>query len=172
MPILKVIRRFSGRGVLLGVALLSQSCGMIVSSSQGIVPEMVSIPQPSIVKPSRPAKKPPDSRQGVDVQIGQASWYGKAFAGKPTASGEIFDHELLTAAHRSLPLGTRVRVTNIANGKSVEVKINDRGPYAGARIIDLSRAAARALGMVEDGLAEVRLEAISVAGEPQTASKD
>jgi hypothetical protein len=119
VPILKMIRRFSGRGVLLGVALLSQSCGMIVSSSQGIVPEMVSIPQPSIVKPSLAAKKSPESRQAVSVQTGQASWYGKALAGKPTASGEIFDHELLTAAHRSLPLGTRVRVTNIANGKSV-----------------------------------------------------
>lgn len=106
------------------------------------------------------------------MQTGQASWYGRAFAGKPTASGEIFNHELLTAAHRSLPLGTKVRVTNVANGKSVEVKVNDRGPYADGRIIDLSRAAARALGMIEDGLAEVRLETISLPGESQTAKDD
>jgi rare lipoprotein A len=165
------VRRGSALGVLLGVALLSQSCGMIASSSQGTVPEMVSIPQPSIAKPT-PAKQPTELKGAVSVQTGQASWYGKAFAGKATASGEIFNHELLTAAHRSLPLGTKVRVTNVANGKSVEVKVNDRGPYADGRIIDLSRAAARALGMIEDGLAEVRLETISLPGESQTAKDD
>jgi rare lipoprotein A len=164
------VRRVSPLGVLLGVALLSQSCGMIASSSQGNVPEMVSIPQPSIAKP--PPAKQPELKGAVSVQTGQASWYGKAFAGKATASGEIFNHELLTAAHRSLPLGTKVRVTNVANGKSVEVKVNDRGPYTDGRIIDLSRAAARALGMIEDGLAEVRLETISLPGESQTAKDD
>jgi rare lipoprotein A len=164
------VRRVSPLGVLLGLALLSQSCGMIASSSQGTVPEMVSIPQPSIAKP--PPAKQPELKGAVSVQTGQASWYGKAFAGKATASGEIFNHELLTAAHRSLPLGTKVRVTNVANGKSVEVKVNDRGPYTDGRIIDLSRAAARALGMIEDGLAEVRLETISLPGESQTAKDD
>jgi rare lipoprotein A len=168
-PCLRV-RRFSTLGVLLGVALLSQSCGMIASSSRGTVPEMVSIPQPSIAKPG-PAK-PTELKGAVSVQTGQASWYGKAFAGKPTASGEIFNHELLTAAHRSLPLGTNIRVTNVENGKSVEVRVNDRGPYVGGRIIDLSRAAARALGMIEDGLTEVRLETISLPGESQTAKDD
>jgi rare lipoprotein A (peptidoglycan hydrolase) len=165
------VRRFSTLGVLLGVALLSQSCGMIASSSRGTVPEMVSIPQPSIAKPG-PTKQPTELKGTVSVQIGQASWYGKAFAGKPTTSGEIFNHELLTAAHRSFPLGTKVRVTNVANGKSVEVKVNDRGPYVGGRIIDLSSAAARALGMIEDGLTEVRLEAISFPGESQIAKDD
>jgi rare lipoprotein A len=144
---------------------------MIASSSQGIVPEMVSIPQPSITKPGS-VKTPTELKGAVSVQTGQASWYGKAFAGKATASGEIFNHELLTAAHRSLPLGTKVRVTNVANGKSVEVKVNDRGPYVGGRIIDLSRAAARALGMIEDGLTEVRLETISLPGESQIATDD
>jgi rare lipoprotein A len=164
------VRRFSTLGVLLGVALLSQSCGMIASSSRGTVPELVSIPQPIIAKPG--PTPPMELKGSVSVQTGQASWYGKAFAGKPTASGEIFNHELLTAAHRSLPLGTKVRVTNVTNGKSVEVKVNDRGPYADGRIIDLSRAAARALGMIEDGLAEVRLETISLPGESQTAKDD
>jgi rare lipoprotein A len=145
---------------------------MIVSSSQGVVPETLSIPPPSIGKPVPPVKKTPESKEAVSMQTGQASWYGRAFAGKPTASGEIFNHELLTAAHRSLPLGTKVRVTNVANGKSVEVKVNDRGPYADGRIIDLSRAAARALGMIEDGLAEVRLETISLPGESQIAKDD
>lgn len=165
------IRRFTTLGVLLGVVLLSQSCGMIATSSRGTVPEMVSIPQPIIAKPG-PTKPPKELKGPVSVQTGQASWYGKAFAGKPTASGEIFNHELLTAAHRSLPLGTKVRVTNVANGKSVEVKVNDRGPYVGGRIIDLSRAAALALGMIEDGLTEVRLETISLPGESQTAKDD
>jgi rare lipoprotein A len=169
-PCLRV-RRFSTLGVLLAVALLSQSCGMIASSSRGTVPEMVSTPQPSIAK-SGPAKKPTELKGPVSAQTGQASWYGKAFAGKPTASGEIFNHELLTAAHQSLPLGTKVKVTNVTNGKSVEVKVNDRGPYVGGRIIDLSRAAARALGMIEDGLTEVRLETISLPRESQTAKDD
>jgi rare lipoprotein A len=169
-PCLRV-RRFSPLGILLSIALLSQSCGMIARSSQGSVPEMVSVPQPSIAKPE-PVKRPTELKGAVNVQTGQASWYGNAFAGKPTASGEIFNHELLTAAHRSLPLGTKVRVTNVTNGKSVEVKVNDRGPYADGRIIDLSRAAARALGMIEDGLAEVRLETISLPGESQTAKDD
>jgi rare lipoprotein A len=165
------VRRFPALGVLLAVALLSQSCGMIASSSHGVVPEMVSIPQPTIAKPE-PAKKPTELKGSVTVQTGQASWYGKALAGKPTASGEIFNHELFTAAHRSLPLGTKVRVTNVANGKSVEVKVNDRGPYADGRIIDLSRAAAHALGMIEDGVTQVRLETISLPGESQTAKDD
>jgi rare lipoprotein A len=158
------------RLLLVAAALLSQSCGMIASSSRGSVPELVSIPRPSIAKPE-PAKQP-ELKGTVGVQIGQASWYGQSFAGKPTASGEIFDHELFTAAHRSLPLGARVRVTNVANGKSVEVKVNDRGPYVSGRIIDLSRAAARALGMIENGLAEVRLETISLPGKSQTAKDD
>jgi len=95
------------------------------------------------------------------TEIGHASWYGPAFHGKKTASGEDFDQNELTAAHRTLPLGSRVRVTNLTNDKSVNVEINDRGPYVGGRIIDLSRAAAKALGMLEDGLARVRIEVFS-----------
>jgi rare lipoprotein A len=89
---------------------------------------------------------------------GQASWYGPGFHGKKTASGEIFDQGRLTAAHKTLPLGTRAKVTNLENGNSVEVEINDRGPYVGDRVIDLSRAAANALGFVESGLTLVRIE--------------
>ena len=89
---------------------------------------------------------------------GQASWYGPGFHGKKTASGEIFDQSRLTAAHKTLPLGTKAKVTNLENGNTVEVEINDRGPYVGQRVIDLSRAAANALGFVESGLTLVRIE--------------
>ncbi len=89
---------------------------------------------------------------------GMASWYGPGFHGRRTANGERFNQNSLTAAHRSLPFGTKVRVTNMNNGRSVIVRINDRGPYAGRRIIDLSAAAARVLGMVGSGVAPVRLE--------------
>jgi rare lipoprotein A len=92
-------------------------------------------------------------------QTGVASWYGPGFHGKRTASGERFDQNDLTAAHRQLPLGAEVKVTNLENGRSITVAINDRGPYVGGRVIDLSKAAAQRLGIVEDGLAKVRLEA-------------
>jgi rare lipoprotein A len=92
------------------------------------------------------------------VETGVASWYGPGFHGKRTASGEIFNQEKLTAAHRTLPWGSRVRITNLANGRSVVVEINDRGPAVKGRIIDVSRAAARTLGMVESGTTTVRVE--------------
>jgi rare lipoprotein A len=95
------------------------------------------------------------------VESGLASWYGPGFHGKITASGEIFDQEKFTAAHRTLPWGSRVKVTNLANGKSVVVQINDRGPAVKSRIIDLSRAAARALGMVAAGTTPVQVEWLS-----------
>lgn len=89
---------------------------------------------------------------------GTASYYGKRFAGRPTASGEIFDPTQLTAAHRTLPFGSLVRVTNPRNGRSVVVRINDRGPFHGARVIDLSRAAAEEIGIVQRGHGTVELE--------------
>ncbi len=91
-------------------------------------------------------------------QTGMASWYGKAHHGKKTASGERFNMYGLTAAHRKLPLGTLVRVTNVANGKSVVVKINDRGPFHGNRVLDLSKGAADALDMTKTGTAKVQIE--------------
>jgi rare lipoprotein A len=94
---------------------------------------------------------------------GLASWYGEVWNGRQTASGETFDDTKLTAAHKTLPLGTIVRVTDMENMKSVVVKINDRGTLAPNRIIDLSSAAAKELGMVEQGLARVKLEIIKKA---------
>ena len=91
---------------------------------------------------------------------GLASWYGKDFNGYLTASGEVYDMYGYTAAHKTLPLGTVVRVTNTENGMSTEVRINDRGPYVAGRIIDLSRTAGRAIGMREAGIAHVKLEIV------------
>jgi rare lipoprotein A len=96
--------------------------------------------------------------QGAHVESGEASWYGDEFHGKPTARGEPFDQNALTAAHPDLPLGAEAEVTNLANGRSVEVEITDRGPFVRGRVIDLSKGAAEELGMVEDGTAPVRIE--------------
>ncbi len=91
---------------------------------------------------------------------GAASYYGDELAGRPTASGESFDPKQLTAAHRTLPFGTRLRVTNIRNGKSVVVRVNDRGPFTGNRALDLSYSAARQIGMLRRGTARVRMEVL------------
>jgi rare lipoprotein A len=101
--------------------------------------------------PPAPAPDPGRSQTGI------ASWYGKKFHGRRTASGERYDMHAMTAAHRTLPFGTRVEVTDLETGRSVRVRINDRGPFVQGRIIDLSYAAARKLGMVERGLARVRI---------------
>jgi rare lipoprotein A len=94
-------------------------------------------------------------------QTGIASWYGHQFNGRKTATGERFDMNAMTAAHRSLPLSCFIRVTNKDNGKSVIVKVNDRGPYAGNRILDLSYAAAEQLGIVNKGMGNVTIERIA-----------
>jgi rare lipoprotein A len=97
------------------------------------------------------------------VQTGIASWYGPGFHGETTSSGEVYDQHQLTAAHRTLPLGTRVEVTNLGNGRSIEVRVNDRGPFVGDRVIDLSYAAARALDMVGPGTAPVQIQVLGAA---------
>jgi len=101
------------------------------------------------------------------IQVGQASWYGKKFHGRPTASGELYDMHALTAAHKSLPLPSFVLVENLGNGQRVVVKVNDRGPFADGRIIDLSYAAAVHLGFDDKGVAPVRMQLLA---GPQTAA--
>lgn len=91
---------------------------------------------------------------------GPASWYGPGFHGRQTANGERFDQNAMTAAHKSLPFGTKLRVTNKDNGKSVVVRVNDRGPYAGGRVLDLSKGAAGKIGMLNSGVASVKIEVI------------
>ena len=100
------------------------------------------------------------------VQRGVASWYGADFHGKRTASGEIYDMHDMTAAHRELPLGSEVEVRNLENGKSVRVEITDRGPFAKGRIIDMSYAAAKDLGMLKNGTAKVELQILKLGRGP------
>jgi rare lipoprotein A len=104
---------------------------------------------------------PPPPERSFFSQDGVASWYGKSHQGKLTADGERFDDRAFTAANRSLPFNTVLRVTNLANGRMVRVRVNDRGPYVGGRILDLSAAAAAALGMRSGGVAHVRIEAFA-----------
>ena len=93
---------------------------------------------------------------------GVASWYGDAFQGNPTASGESFNMNALTAAHRNLPLGTEIKVTNLRNHRSLVLRVNDRGPYVPGRMLDVSRAAARRLGFASRGLARIRINIVKL----------
>jgi rare lipoprotein A len=154
--------------VFVTLSFLAQGCAIVPRTSTQMVNTIPSRPdypdteEPAAITPY--IKKPSPSTPMVHT--GEASWYGPGFHGKKTASGEIYDQGKLTAAHRTFPLGSRAKVTHLENGRSVEVEINDRGPYANGRIIDLSRAAAKVLGIVEDGTAAVRVELIA---EPSAA---
>ena len=113
--------------------------------------------------PRRPAD-PGSADRKSHVERGLASWYGKKFHGRSTASGARFDMHRQSAAHRTLPFGTRVNVTNLENGLATVVVINDRGPFVDGRIIDLSRAAAKELDMIQAGVAQVEIEVIEGPG--------
>lgn len=99
-------------------------------------------------------------RAGGDGAVGLASFYAREHDGRRTASGEVFDMRAMTAAHRTLPFGTRVRVTNLENGRQAVVRVNDRGPFREGRIIDVSYAAARTLGLIGRGIAKVRVDVL------------
>lgn len=116
-------------------------------------------PQAAFSSPSHPpvSREPARGRTGFK-QTGKASWYGPGFHGRKTASGTPFDQHAMTAAHRTLPLGTEVKVTNLQTGRTILVQINDRGPYIDGRIIDLSKRAAAELGMEEAGVVPVKVE--------------
>src|SRR6266511_408711 len=136
------------RRLVIGFLLLGASAACVSSrppSGAPPAPEAASLPGAGL------------SEEGI------ASWYGgrDGFEGKPTASGEIYDSSLLTAAHRELPLGSIVEVTNLDNGKTVRVRINDRGPFILGRVIDLSRAAAGQIGLLGPGVASVRLTVVA-----------
>ena len=115
--------------------------------------------------PSVPALHPsatstPQPSKLIRVVQGAASWYGPGFYGNRTASGEVFRPGTMTAAHRTLPFGTKVRVTNLWNGRRAVVRINDRGPFVGHRVIDLGHGAAKELGLMTSGVAQVKLEVL------------
>jgi rare lipoprotein A len=130
------------------------------------------MPQPAISALPPPAIEP-TPEQPFFSQEGTASWYGGAHHGRKTANGERFNMNGMTAAHKSLKMGTVLRVTNLENGRTTTVRVNDRGPYVNGRIIDLSAAAARDLGMKQDGIARVKLEAFAAdqsGGDPAVAT--
>lgn len=138
-------------GILLATAVLVAGIGgaLYLDRAPGGIP----------VPMAKPASAAAPGEQVVYRETGPASWYGPGFHGRETASGETFDQNRLTAAHRRLPLGSLITVTNLENGRSIRVAINDRGPYVRGRVLDLSKAAARRLGMVDDGVVRVRIEA-------------
>ena len=124
--------------------------------------------QSSLVRPQpKPATKSKLSKKAKPYQVGTASWYGSYFHGKETASGEPFNMYDLTAAHPTLPLGTFVKVTNLRNGRTLVVRVNDRGPVVDGRIIDLSHEAARELDLKNRGIQRVRLDLVE---QPQTVA--
>ena len=112
------------------------------------------------VRETLPATNVTLVREVVSVITGEASWYGPGFYGNRTANGEVFKPGTMTAAHRTLPFGTKVRVTNLWNGRSAVIRINDRGPFIDHRVIDLGHGAASSLGLIASGVAQVRLEVL------------
>ncbi len=140
---------------LLALALLGAGP---VPASEPAAPVLEIAPVAALLADDTVVAAPQAQAQAEIVGRGEASYYGRELAGNRTASGERFDPEGMTAAHRSLPLGSRLKVTNQANGRSVVVRVNDRGPFARARLLDVSYGAARELSMLRAGKAIVTLE--------------
>jgi rare lipoprotein A (peptidoglycan hydrolase) len=165
---------------LILLSLLAQSCAAISDLSRRDDPPLIGNENPGSANVQKASiesgvkEKSPKPTTKYTFR-GTASWYGPGFHGKKTASGEIYDQTKFTAAHKTLPLGSKARVTNLDNGSSVVVEINDRGPFVNGRILDVSRAAAGALGFAESGTAPVRVELIAEPTEssaPETVSNN
>jgi rare lipoprotein A len=164
--------KHSGRGWLLALclsflAVVGCAGRRPIASSPPPAPQPVPGPTlPPARQPTAPSASQPPTRNapfvpGIYVEQGVASWYGVPFNGRRAANGEIFDMNTLVAAHRTLPFGSILRVTNLNNGRDVEVRVIDRGPFVGDRILDLARAAAVSLDMIGTGTAPVRIELLS-----------
>ena len=156
-----------GAAALLMAPLATAAPAMAASFSSLSTPAADAVIRDVVPSPSwedRFLRQMPASPKGLlqlaSAYTGQASWYGPGFYGNRTANGEVFRPGTYTAAHRSLPFGTRVKVTNLNNGRSAVVRINDRGPFTGGRIIDLAQGAASDLGVTASGVATVRLEVL------------
>ena len=149
------------------VALIAAGCAQQPAAPEAppAAPTQPSGPATPVPAPAPPQPSPPRETRAAPIERGRVSLYGINFAGKTTASGERFDPAALTMAHRTLPFGTRVRITNLSNQRSVEVRVNDRGPAVRGRIADVSLAAARKLGMTDDGVVDATLEVIGSADE-------
>lgn len=130
-------------------------------SSRGARPGYEEDSSPSVIAP---APVPKGFGRPISIEVGLASWYGPPYAGRKGADGKVYNQNAMTAAHLTLPMGTMVRVTNLANNESAVVKITDRGPFVRGRIIDLSLAAAKATGVYRAGVAKVKVEAFAPAG--------
>lgn len=140
---------------LLSIILFLSSCGHSEKEETANGADTLSLEAPVFEKASE--KFNDTNYQGLP-QVGQASYYAKRFHGRPTANGEVYDSARYTAAHKTLPFGTKLKVTNLQNDKSVVVTVNDRGPHHKNRIIDLSKAAARELGFLNRGTTKVKIE--------------
>lgn len=146
----------------LALALLAAGCAPTTLSPTVLPSVTAAIAATADTAPrSTAAPTPAAPAPQANVVTGNASWYGPGFAGRHTANGEIFNPSELTAAHRTLPFQTRVRVTHVATGQSVVVRINDRGPFKDNRVIDLSRAAADAIGLTASGVGQIQMEILS-----------
>lgn len=143
-----------------GLLILSACGGHKKTAHQKVTPPPTVTPAPSNDATASADTTPKNLRTAkpIYVETGLASWYGPPYDKHKGANGEIYDQNAMTAAHRTLPLNTIVRVTNLETHKTVKIKINDRGPFGGGRIIDLSERAAHELGIVDDGVARVKLE--------------
>lgn len=149
-------RKFGAGILMMGMALSASAKDGLPG---GVAPQAPSVkPNPS-AKPNANIRLRPGLKQKHWLQVGVASWYGSRFQGKKTAGGERFDMNRMTCAHRNLPLGTWLRVTNMSNQKTTFVRVNDRGPILEGRIVDLSYAAAQSLGLA--GIGKVKLEPVS-----------
>ena len=157
---------WSMRGFLLVIGVLLP---LLLQGCSGVLSRQQPPPLPPAPAPPQPlVQEEPAKPEGKKVeQMGKASWYGPYHDGKETANGETFDPDELTAASPTLPLGTTAIVTNLETGKSVKVKINDRGPYVKGRKIDLSQAAARKMGLTKKGVAKVKIVSLA----PRRAKK-
>jgi rare lipoprotein A (peptidoglycan hydrolase) len=172
--------RFKGIGcciILLLLALAAQSCTTVSPlNRQTALPELAppAKPVPALNGGKTLSDNAPADATVKRIQRGEASWYGPGFQGKKTAAGDSFDPKELTAAHQTFPLGSKVKVTNLSNGKTAEVEIKDRGPFVAGRIIDVSKAAAEKLGMIASGTVPVQIELLSDSGSGAAAraSKD
>ena len=150
----------TGRVVAADSSNLNQAVAIRSADSTLDLPASVEETPLNPAAPALPIATPPEPPRVKSVSTGQASWYGPGFYGNRTASGEVLRPGTLTAAHRTLPFGTQVRVTNMGNGRSAIVRINDRGPFSGHRVIDLAHGAASNLGLISSGVANVKLEVL------------
>src|SRR6266478_3393254 len=151
-------------GCIVGVTLLGCIAGCSLKEEPVPLPPVTQAHEEAAPAPAPQAPAPQTHEEDAPAgkpkttQVGTASWYGPGFHGQETASGETFDQHALTAAHRTLPLGTVAKVTNLETGQSVTVTINDRGPYVQGRQLDLSQAAATQIGLTQKGVAKLKIE--------------